>query len=326
VRTAAVPFSSRSIRPVQAVFLLGLLGPGLARAQAWLPPAGEASFTSAFQYIYAGFHTTASGDKLDRGKMKWNNMSFDLDYGVTDRFTLRFGIPYVVSKYTGSYAHPTSADDGDWHGTFADVRLEARFMAKTKGLVLTPFAAVGAPSHQYETFAHSGAGKGLAELSFGVAAGLLLDPVLPDGYAQARLSYSIPEKVLGISHDRTNLAVEVGYFATAALVVDVFATWQRTHGGWTTDQYPPRTSPDFSYHDQLTQENFLDVGLGASFTVLPSLDVFVNGFTTLRSENTVLSSGIMVGTRIGFSPARMLRKARESGRSKAAKGAGEVPP
>lgn len=311
----------RPIRAVPAALLLGLLVPSVAQAQAWLPPGGEASFTFAYQYMYAGYHTTATGDKLDRGKMRWNNVLADLDYGVTDRLTLKVGIPYVVSKYTGNYAHPTPADDGNWNGTFADFRFEARYMAKTKGLVLTPFVAVGIPSHQYDYFAHSAAGRDLDEVSFGLGAGLLLDPVLPDGYAQMRAAYSIPERVLGISHDRTNLDVEVGYFVTAAFVVDGFASWQWTHGGWTSKDFPPPSSPQFRYHDQLAQDNHFDLGLGASCTVLPNVDVFVNGLTTIRSENTVLSSAIMVGMRIGFSPARILRKARARGRAGAAPGA-----
>jgi len=313
MKTLAGPTELRTIRPVPVAFLLGLLVPAMAQAQAWLPPAGEASFTFAYQYMYAGFHTTATGDELDRGKMRWNNLLSDLDFGVTDRLTIRLGIPYVVSKYTGNYPHPTSADNGSWNSTFADLRLEALFMAKTKGLVLTPFAAIGTPSHQYEYFAHAAPGRALTEVTLGVGAGLLLDPVLPDGYAQTRLSYSIPEKVLGISHNRLNVELEVGYLVTAAFVIDAFASWQKSQGGWTTADFPPPSSPLFQYHDQLAQANFFDLGLGASYTVLPNVDVFVNGFTTIRSENTVLSSAITVGVKLGFSPARILRKAREGG-------------
>lgn len=310
----------RPTRLVPAALVLGLIAPAMARAQAWLPPKGEAYYTFAYQYISAADHLTYTGDTLDRGYMRWNYLISDLNYGVTDRLTFRVGIPYVISKYTGDYPHKGQQliDDGTWNGTFADFRLEALFMAKTKGLVVTPFASLGLPSHQYETHAHVAAGKALTSVTLGVGAGRLLDPILSDGYAQTRMAYTFQEKVLGISHDRTNLDVEVGYFVTAALTVSAVTSWQWTHGGWTTADYPPPTSPNFQYHDQLTQENFFNLGLSASYTVLPAVDVFVTGFSTIWGENTVKASGVAVGIKIGFSPARILRKAKESEREEAA--------
>src|SRR5262245_49502506 len=137
--------------------LLGLLASSSVYAQAWLAPKGEASFSFAYQYVYAGYHTTASGDELDLGKMRWQYLISDLDYAVTDRLTFRAGIPYVISRYSGNYPHAPDTDNGNWNGTFSDFRLEARYMAKAKGLVITPFLGVGLPSHDYETYAHSAA-------------------------------------------------------------------------------------------------------------------------------------------------------------------------
>jgi hypothetical protein len=55
------------------------------------------------------------------------------------------------------------------------------------------------------------------------------------------------------------------------------------------------------------------------------MDLFANGFTTISAENAVLSSGIMVGMKIGFSPSRIIRKARESGREGSVASAGRDP-
>ena len=89
--------------------LLGILAGALgafsarpARAQAWLPPQGEAWISAGYGNAFFSKHylgvVNYSGTE-DVGHIRTNSIAMALGYAVTDRFTLDVGIPYVISKY-----------------------------------------------------------------------------------------------------------------------------------------------------------------------------------------------------------------------------------
>jgi hypothetical protein len=293
-----------------------LAAPNASLAQAWLPPKGEASFAMAYQYQRAPWHTTSTGERLDRGLMEWNYVVADLGYSVSDRFAVRVALPFVLSKYTGTFPHKVNgsvvrSDDGKMHGTFQDFRFEARFMATSGSLVVTPFVSGGLPSADYATMGHASPGRGLWEVGAGVNLGRRLDPFLPEAYVQGRFSFTIPETVIGISHDRSNASLDMGYFLTSALTLRASVAGQVTHGGLRN----PRdvNKPEyFLYHDRLMRENYVGVGAGASYALTGSTDVFVSGFKQLSGRNGILTSTVAFGIVQNFSPAQIIRKMRRS--------------
>ena len=298
-----------------AAGLVALLVPCSALAQAWLPPRGEGYVTFGYQNIYAPEHITNSGQPVDLGHMWWQNAVFDLNYSATDRLQFRVGIPYVVSRYSGAFPHDPpngrNLDTGAWNGNFQDFRLEVRYGAKTTGLVITPFAALGLPSHDYQYFAHAAPGMDLKQVTAGVTMGRLLDPLLSKGYTQARVAFSVPQKVLGISHNRMNLDAQLGYFATPWLNVYALGAWQWTRGGWTTDDFPPLTSSLIVYHDQLVRESYFDLGFGASVSATRYVELTVAAFRTMYGRNTIQLERLLGGDTFGFSSARLFKHARE---------------
>ena len=131
-------------------------------------------------------------------------------------------------------------DDGNWHTTFQDLFAEVRFRATQGSIAVTPFVAVAVPTNFYEYYGHAAAGRKLVEGQFGVAAGRLLDPLLPNAYVQVRYMYGIPEKVMGISHNRSQVNFEAGYLLGAAFTIRALGSWQKSHGGWRTPSTGPR--------------------------------------------------------------------------------------
>src|SRR5687767_1059344 len=182
--------SRRRTAVMLSVTALAAAAPSPAAAQAWLAPKGEASFSIAGQYLGARYHLFSDGQRYDRGRMQWSHLISDLSYSVSDRFAVRVGIPFVVSRYTGPFPHiPVDRepqDDGTWNPTFQDLSVEARYQAATGGLAITPFLAFVTPVADYPILAHTAAGKGLREATVGVYMGRRLDPILPDAYAQAK--------------------------------------------------------------------------------------------------------------------------------------------
>lgn len=306
-----MPESRRRIAGLLSFVALIVAAPAPGNAQAWLPPKGEASFSVAAQYLQARYHLFSEGERVDRGRMQWGYAISDLGYGVTDRFAVRIGIPYVVSRYTGAFPHlvggrPVS-DDGAWHRTFQDVSLEARYLAATGDFAVTPFLAIGLPVADYQTLAHAAAGRHLREYSAGVNLGRRLDPILPDAYAHAKLSFTMPERVIGIWHNRNNADVELGYFVRGAVGIRAIGSWQWTHGGFRIPIDAPAASANYAFHDQLAKDTHFIVGAGLSFAATGSLDVSATALRMISGENSNLSRGVNVGATWSFSPARLVR-------------------
>ena len=294
--------------------------PGAASAQAWVPPKGEATLSLGWGFNWADHHLSYAGAIESPGDMLFHSALADLSYGVTDRLAVSVNLPYVVSKYGGKTPHKARLalgpdaplyDDGTWHKTFQDFRAEVRFRATSGTLAITPIIALVVPSHFYEYLAHSAPGRGLTEGQFGVSVGRVLDPILPKAYVQTRYVYAVPEKVLGISANRSQVSVDLGYFVTGSLTASVFGGFSKTHDGWrATIDFPPNTNPDWESHDQLRKAETIRLGGGLSYALTGSINVGVSGFATLRSRSDVNMSGVSLSVSYGFSPSQIIKRHR----------------
>ena len=308
--------ASTNFKALGGALALVLAWVGTATAQAWLPPKGEASLSLAYAYTAADGHLDYRGQPVTPGDMVWNNVVSDLGYGITDRLAVRMGLPFVISKYDGRSPHPLVAgrenlDDGSWHNTFQDVLLEARFRATTGSLAITPSIALLVPSSDYPYYGHAAPGRKLVEGQFAVAAGRLLDPILPSAYAQVRYMFGVPEKVFGISHNRSQLSFDVGYLLGSAFTVRVLGTLQKTHGGWENPiGFPARTSPQFQVHDQVTRNDYFRLGGGMSYSLTGSIDVNLFGYKTVSAKNDVSMKGLGLSLTYSASPAQLIKKSR----------------
>lgn len=306
-----MPESRRRIAGLLSFVALVVAAPAPGNAQAWLPPKGEASLYVGGQYLNARYHLFSQGERVDRGRMQWCYALSDLSYGVTDRFAVRAGIPYVVSRYTGTFPHLVDRravnDDGAWHRTFQDLAFEARYQATTGAIAVAPFLAASYPAAAYEQHSHVAAGRHLREYFAGVNLGRRLDPFLPDAYAHAKLSFTMPERVLGIWHNRNNADVELGYSVRRAVGIRAIGSWQWTHGGFRIPIDAPAGSANYAFHDQLAKDTHFIVGAGLSFAASGSLDVSATAVRMISGENSNLVRGVNVGATWSFSPARLVR-------------------
>jgi hypothetical protein len=293
-----------------ALFFLASAG----LAQAWLAPKGEASFGTAYQNIYTRDHLFADGDVFDSGRIRMNMFVFGLTYSFTDRLAASASVPYVSARYDGRSPHATSVDNGSYHGGFTDLRLDVRYNLWREPAVITPFVSAIIPTHDYPTFAHAALSSGLEQYVVGIAAGRRLDPILDAGFAQLRYGYTFAEEVLGVSHDRSNVDLEIGYFVTPSLGVSAIGSYQKTHGGielpvpGTPASAAFRRTPYYVHHDQLAQSNFVNVGGSVSYALTGTMDVFVAYQSMVWGENAhAIQPGLAVGMSWGFSPRRVIR-------------------
>jgi hypothetical protein len=285
-----------------------------ALAQAWLAPKGEASFGAAYQNVYTRYHLFSEGEEYDGGRIRMNMVVFGLNYSFTDRLAASASVPYASARYDGRTPHATAVDNGDYHGGFTDLRLDLRYNLLREPAVVTPFVSAIIPTRDYPTFAHAALSSGLEQYLVGVAIGRRLDPLLEAGFAQLRYSYAFVEEVLGVSHDRSNLDLEVGYFLTPSLGISAIGSYQKTYGGielplpGTPASAAFRQTPFFFHHDQLAQSNFVNVGGVVSYALTGTVDVFASYQSMVWGRSVHdLKPGLAVGLSWGFSPRRVIR-------------------
>jgi hypothetical protein len=290
------------LRP--ALGLLLVLGiPGVVRAQAWLPTRGEGTIGITLGAYGFDGHFGGTGERIPYGGTRALSAGGDVTYGITDRLAVAVGLPFVTSKFTGTFPRGVllgPLDDGDYHGDFQDFRGEVRYMAVAGDFAVTPFVGVNLPSHDYEVVGEAVPGKRTKELYLGVATGRSLEPFLPRAYFQARYFFSVVEEVVpDVDLDRSNLDLELGYSLTSRLGLRTFGAFQRTHGGLDLEDMYSR--PDlFRTHDRATRTDYFNLGVGASLQATDRIQLFAAFVKTISGQNAHQARSLYLGVGLWF--------------------------
>ena len=322
---------------VLVVAALALLATADARAQAWLPPQGEGWISLGYGNTYATKHYFGVIDpgEIDGGHMRGESIGLQLGYGVTDHFTLSIGIPFVINQYLcapeaerneyNCSRHPDprvpfdpdhyrGIDDGQYHGTFQDFRVNVAYQLVSGEVSVAPFATAVIPSHPYVYFAHSAPGKDLRQYLLGFSAGSNLERVLPGSYFQVTYDYAFVEPVFGINLDRSDFGVEIGYFLsflTPSLGVRFLGAGFYTHGGLAFHG-PLDLNPGselFLHHDQIGKQRSVNLGGGFSYLLTGSTEVYVTYLRSVYGRDVIkMDQGLSFGVSWNFSPQQIIRQ------------------
>jgi len=299
---------------VRLAFIVALLlhvtQPAPALAQAWQPPERTGSISIYYKFFNIKHHTDVNGVKVDAGVVDSHVLSVDAEYGLTRRWTVNLSVPYSTARYKGLLPHVDedhNLDDGRFHGGFQDFRfgLRYRLLDYYSTVAVAPFVEGIVPSHEYTTFAHAAIGRNLRELLVGTNIGWQPESFLPKASAQARISYAFVEKVLGRSHNRTNIDTQFTYGLSRHVGVHVLASFAKHHGGldWDVRKGPPKdqwTPEELLHHDELTRSDMFDVGAGLSFP-LGSTTAYATLIHTAWSRNAhPWNTGVIIGVNIPF--------------------------
>ena len=292
------------------------LAPAASFAQAWLPDEGTLNTSLMFNNQLYTAHWTSTGDTAPGINVRADTLAMLASYGITDRVMVSGVLPYIRTRYKGPPSHLPpgtppgtppppgfEADDGSWHGTLTDLRLGVHYQLLEKPFALAPFVALVTPVTDYTTRGHAAPGRGLDELIMGFSAGKSLDPWIPRSYAQLRYSYALVEEVHDITHNRSNLNLELGTFFSARWNVSLYGAWQWTHGGIDVP-LPPGSPPDFFLdHDAMTDDEFFNAGFGTGFALTPELTAFATYMHGISGQNGhKVDQSITVGISYGYRP------------------------
>ncbi len=289
---------------VGAAALLALaLASGAAQAQAWLPSEGSAGFAFDFSDFLNKKHYDSTGTAVDVGHTDVQVYSLSASYSPSDRIALTASLPYVRTRHRGENGggHDTEIDDGTWHATVTDLQVLASYQAIGGPVALAPYVGLLIPTHSYETFGHAAPGRGLEEYWLGFDAGASLHPWIPRSYVQLRGNYAFVEEVMGVSHDRTNAMLEIGYYLNPAWSIRALVSSQWTHGG--IDVPVAVDSPFFPVHDRLAAEEFVNIGGGGTWVINERVSAYAVYMHSLEGTNGhKLDHRVSIGLSYGVGP------------------------
>jgi hypothetical protein len=280
------------------VLVVFAASPRPSAAQAWAPRAREGDVTFVVQTID---HRGRVFKDVSFDCCETTNVALvvDANYGVTNRWSISAGLPYVFAKYSGK-DHPESPPPPEWltlaaldacrclHSSFQDVSFASHYnlVRVRRSFSLMTSVAAGMPSHAYPYVGEAVVGFDLKELGLSVDAGQQLDFLLPGLSIDGRYAYTFVERVLGISHDRSNIALDTGYAFSNWLAGHMILAWQRTYDGVSIlpDEIVghPELYPEFH---RLLRDDYFHAGAGVSYT-LRNWDLSFSFLKTVSGDNT----------------------------------------
>jgi hypothetical protein len=303
--------SSTAVISAVVFSVLQLALPARLSAQAWLPRKNTGNISINYKNFHIKDHTDSNGLRFNRGVIDAHTVSVDLDYGLTRRWAVNLSVPYSTMKYTGVNPHLDehhNLDDGHYHGGVQDFRFGVRYgLLRYTPVVVSPFVEGILPSHDYTTFAHAALGRNLRELLVGANLGWQgEESFLSNAYAQGRISYGFVEKVLGRSHNRTNIDSQFTYVVTPRLALSGLASFAKHHGGldWDSTKGTPAqqwTAEELLHHDELTRADMFDIGAAVAYRVKGSTSVYATLIHTAWSRNAhPWNTGVVAGVNFRF--------------------------
>jgi hypothetical protein len=258
-------------------------------AQPWVPPPGEGTVSLIYQNYYVTGHFDVQGRRNTNGATHTKALIAELDVGVTETVALTVSLPFIASKYTGPAeylvggipTHPGPLDDGTYHGTFQDVRVEARRVWRIGAVAFGPFAGASVPTHEYETHGEAVAGRHRPELQVGGSAGADLHRVVPRASLYARYSLAIAERQHGFSSVRSNLDLDGQYALGSRLGLRGLASWQFAHKGPTLREL---AAEDWLGHDRFIVSSYVNLGGGVALSLTPKTEIHALWVATISGR------------------------------------------
>lgn len=104
-----------------------------------------------------------------------------------------------------------------------------------------------------------------------IDAGQCLDAISPRLSVSGRYSFALVEKVLDLSNNRSNTALEATFMATRKLATRVGFSWQHSHGGLRSSEFS--TDDEVSQYDRLIKDNNFHIAGGLAYS-FAQFDVF----------------------------------------------------
>lgn len=280
--------------------LLTLGGLQDSAAQAWVNLPGHGSLTTSYTYFRGGDHLysrnidgaysrgyTAKGNRWFLGRTTTHTATIRVDYGLVRRAGVSADLSHVTGLYEGRAPINVAIDDGDYHGSLQDARIQFRYLLFSHPVVITPFIAYSIPTTEYPDHGHAALGLGFNEWQFGVFAGRSLAPFVSRSYVHLGVLQSMGEALNGHHLARTSIDTEVGHSVGKSLTLRASASFLDSSGGedWLDPAGSIHDPGPYRLGTAFSDSRYLRFGLGTSMSSIGGIEISVDYVTTLSGQN-----------------------------------------
>jgi hypothetical protein len=283
-------------RPARAALVVLAVATGArpAAAQAWAPRQhqGEVTFvTQMIDHVGRVFRDV----RFDCCGTTNVAIGIDVDYGLSDRWSVSVSLPYVFAKYRGGppdgpaafLPYPAVDSCHCVHSAFQDVVLGSHYnpLKVRRSFSLMTSMSLGVPTHNYDYAGEAVVGLGLTELGLAADVGEQLDVIVPGLSVDGHYGYTIVERMLGISHNRSNALFKASYTLPNRLGGHMILSGQRTHGGLRFPFDVEGFTERYTEFHRLLRDNYFQAGAGVSYA-WHDWDLSLSFLRTLSGNNT----------------------------------------
>lgn len=298
--------SSRIALGSLSLLIASLTARSAMAQQAWV---GEPnSLSASLDYSYSRSNAIVEDYESDIGDTDQlvifgHTASLAVEYTPIERLGLVATLPMVSSRVDNP---PTEGeppvlphgryDDGNYHTTLQDFRLDARYMVLDDVVTFSPHISVSIPVADYETVGFASAGRGLKMLIFGGAIGKYFTSGVPNLYLHGRYEFRWTERyetsyqaTADVPQNKSFMEALVGYYILDNLEVNLAGSMQLAHGGFNFHDWMSNSTEQIPlqyFHDALLAEQYLHVGGGVSYSPMEWLRVSAFVRFWMWGENT----------------------------------------
>lgn len=296
------------------VFLVSILTPTLASAQAWVNDEGElaVNLRSDYQTSQGVWHGSTLVTGLPAASV---NSNLAVEYVPLEHLALGIGLNSNGATYTGPQSIPGNTsiilahgrqDDGKYHWNITDLDLDAHYQVYDGAVAITPLIRGRIPVTDYEHRGYASAGSHLAEIGVGVNVGKyglgLDDLVLQVGYA---FTYVEKASEGGAETEqyrvnRSDAELSLAYLVSSKFIVGVAGVFRYTHDGFDLADYPNLApgSQLITWHDPVLKVRYFAPAVVASYQFNQSWSLLGRFAAVVWGENA--SNPISFGLTLGY--------------------------
>jgi len=290
------------------------VGASTAHAQAWVGDKGTLDVSPDYNPGLPDQVVSDTDLEFPRGGVITHQVTLGAEYVPIQHLAISASMPFVALKFRGDvangdsseYPHPGggSYDDGSFHSTLTDLRVNARYQFLEEPVAIAPHIGVSIPVADYETIGNAVAGRHLKQLHLGIGVGRAFDTAT---YVHALYEFSLVERfdetkfTERYNQNKSLVNVTIGQ-KLLEYRFDVHADLSilRTHGGWNFSQFGNTSDPayhisDDLYHDALLDEDLMLLGGGIGYQLTNSIGVTASARLFLTGQNTQNASVYALG-------------------------------
>ena len=293
---------------VAAVVFASLTYSKAGHAQGVVGEKGSLTATLAQDFGFADTLVETGGAEFPNVYVNTPITTLSVEYVPVNRLAVTAALPLVGVKYdaekSGADFDPHGPyDDGSYHFTLQDLRVDARYMVLGSPYAVAFNLGATVPVGDYPVQGSAAPGRHLLQGRLGVATSIA-PSFLPNAFLNLAYELTLSEKydqsadTEEFSQTRSDVSLSTGYFVRDDLGLFLLSGFRANHDGVNFVDFAMLTPDQQTYHDPILKEMALLLGAGVMYQINEKFYVTATYTHFVMGRNTLNTS--FLGASVGW--------------------------